>query len=107
MSSGRNVPRAARKNAARVLAASNLCHLCGHHGARTSDHIIPARDWPRGPDGRHLPGLDDLANLAPAHGTGGSRATGWINPCEECGGRLCNQSRGARPITPTLTRRPW
>jgi hypothetical protein len=102
MGSGRNIPRAARKNAAYVLSRSDLCHLCGHHGARTADHIISARDWPRGPDGRHLPGLDDVANLAPAHGTIGSTR---LNRCPTCG-RLCNQARGASPL-PTATRQPW
>lgn len=101
--SGRNIGRAARKNAAQVLSQSDLCHLCGHYGARTADHIIPARDWPRGPDGRHLPGLDDVSNLAPAHGTIGN--TGQVNRCPDCG-RVCNQSRGANPLA-ALNRRPW
>lgn len=100
--SGRNISYAARRNGKRVLAESDLCHLCGHGGARTSDHIITAKDWPRGLDGRHLPGLDDPANLAPAHGTIGNQA---LNPCPYgCG--VCNQRRGGRPL-PTLGRRPW
>lgn len=101
--SGRNIPRAARTACAQVLSQSDLCHLCGHHGARTCDHIIPAALWPKGADGKPLPGLDAEDNLAPAHGTIGNRA---LNPCEECGGKLCNQSRGARPL-PTPNRRPW
>ena len=102
MTQGRNIPRRARTNCAKVLSTSDLCHLCGHPGARTCDHIITARDWPRGPDGKHLPGLNEVANLAPAHGTIGNRA---LNPCMQCG-RLCNQSRGATPL-PAITRRPW
>lgn len=100
--SGRNIPRAARTACAQVLATSDLCHICGHYGARTCDHIVPPKDWPRGPDGRHLPGLDDPANLAPAHGTIGNKAT---NRCHTCG-KLCNQARGNRPLT-LLDRRPW
>ena len=102
--SGRNIPRAARKNVALILARSDLCHLCGHHGARTADHIITARDWPRGPDGKPLPGLDDERNLAPAHGTIGN--TGQVNRCPDCG-RLCNQQRGAKPLHEAQPRRPW
>ncbi|WP_435589584.1 hypothetical protein [Micromonospora aurantiaca (nom. illeg.)] len=104
MTSGRSGTgaRPYRRNRAAVLANSDLCHLCNHHGARTVDHIITARDWPRGPDGRHLPGLDNPDNLAPAHGTLGNQA---LNPCPQgCG--LCNQRRGTQPL-PTLNRRPW
>lgn len=98
--SGRNITAAARRNGAAMLAVTDLCHLCHHHGAHTSDHIISARDWPRDPDGRHLPGLDDPDNLAPAHGTIGNHA---LNPCPVCG-QLCNQSRGARTITSPRSR---
>ena len=93
--SGRRGPdtRANRKTKAIVLAASDICHLCGHPAALTVDHIISARDWPRDEYGAHLPGLDDLTNLAPAHGTRSPRAPD--NPCPTCG-VLCNQSRGAR-----------
>lgn len=102
--SGRNIPRAARAACAQVLAQSDLCHLCGHHGARTCDHIIPAALWPKGADGKPLPGLDAPANLAPAHGTIGN--TGRVNRCPDCG-RLCNQERGAKPLTDIQQRRPW
>jgi len=104
MSSGRSGTgaRPYRRNRATVLANDDTCHLCGHGDAHTVDHIIPARDWPRGPDGKLLPGLDDPANLAPAHGTMGNQE---LNPCPMgCG--LCNQRRGARPLS-QLDRRPW
>ncbi len=72
-----------------VLAYSDLCGICGHAGAMTTDHIVPPDQWPPG-----TPGLDDLDNLQPAHGTLGA---GRIhNPCPICG-RLCNQSKGNRP----------
>jgi len=41
-----------------VLAEyGDTCHLCGHPGADTVDHIIP----------RSRGGTDDLDNLRPAH----------------------------------------
>ena len=87
-----------RRNRAILLAQTNVCALCGHAGAKTADHKVPAKRWPKGPDGRPLPGLDDLSNLQAAHGTMGGRQPD--NPCPTCG-RLCNQSRGgliaARP----------
>lgn len=95
-----------RRNRAVLLAQNTLCALCGHEGSQTADHVIAARDWPRGPDGKPLPGLDDLGNLQPAHGTMGAGRTVVQNPCPVCG-RLCNQSRGAgerRPRRPTTRR---
>jgi 5-methylcytosine-specific restriction endonuclease McrA len=66
---------------AQVLAASNVCHLCGHPGADTVDHVIPLS---RRPDLAH-----DLANLRPAH-------------------RRCNSAKGARLSTaPHGASRAW
>ena len=88
-----------RRNRATLLAMTTLCGICGHGGARTADHIVSAKTWPKNPlTGRPLPGLDELSNLRPAHGTMGGRQPD--NPCPVCG-RLCNQSRGA-----AQTRRP-
>ena len=108
MSSGRTGTgaRPYRRNRAAVLADSDICIICGHGGATTTDHIITAKDWPRGPDGRHLPGLDAKENLGPAHGTMGSGVNRVHNPCPVCG-RLCNQSRGARPMAPSARSRDW
>jgi 5-methylcytosine-specific restriction endonuclease McrA len=105
VASGRNVSAEYRRNRLTLLSLSDICWLCGHPGARTADHIVSARDWPRGPDGKHLPGLDALENLAPAHGVAGSRATGSLNRCPEptCG-RLCNTARGARAIVSPRSR---
>jgi hypothetical protein len=82
-----------RRNREIVLAQSDVCIICGHHGARTADHRIPAKLWPKGADGKPLPGLDSIDNLGPAHGTMGGRQPD--NPCGVCG-ELCNQKRGAR-----------
>jgi hypothetical protein len=98
-----------RRNRALLLLNNDVCGICGHGGARTADHIVPARLWPRDENGKLLPGMDDLGNLRPSHGTMGA-GRGNLNPCFQCGGRLCNQSRGdgrasrgpRRPQT-----RPW
>lgn len=90
-----------RRNRALLLATSDVCGLCGHGGALTADHITPARAWPRGADGRPLPGMDELSNLQPAHGT---LAPGVVNPCPVCG-KLCNQVKNAgRARRPTSRR---
>jgi hypothetical protein len=77
-------------NRAVVLARSDVCWICRHPGARTADHLIPWRLWPR-----DLPGFNDIGNLAPAHGTMGSGPFKVHNRCPVCG-RLCNQSKGDR-----------
>lgn len=94
-----------KRNAAAMLAADDTCHLCGHGGARTADHIITVTQW------LHLhgtyQGVNDPSNLAPAHGTHRYN----LNPCPDCAalGRnpLCNQSRGARPLGPQARSRDW
>ena len=84
------------RNRRLVLAASDLCGLCGHRGARTVDHIIPEPLWPRDLAGKMLPGFDGVRNLQPAHGSMGSNRTRREvdNRCPVCH-RLCNQSKGA------------
>jgi hypothetical protein len=98
-------PREYAKNRAKLLAMSDLCGLCLHGGAKTADHIISWRLWPRDHDGRLLPGFNSLGNLQPAHGTMGAGLDKVQNRCPTCG-RLCNQSKGAgnfprRAVTPT------
>jgi hypothetical protein len=66
----------------------------------TANHIISAKAWPRDANNKPLPGMDDLSNLEPAHGT---LSPGRLNRCPVCG-QLCNQSlgagrRGGRPQT--------
>jgi 5-methylcytosine-specific restriction endonuclease McrA len=89
-----------RAAVALVLANSDLCHLCGHHDARTVDHIISVEEWWR----LHgtYDGVNDLSNLAPAHGM---RRAG-PNRCATCG-RLCNQNRGSRSLAPQPRSRDW
>lgn len=96
--SGRNLTSEYRRNRRLILAASDLCHLCGHGGARTGDHIIPPKQWPPG-----VPGVDSVANIAPAHGTMGSGRHRIHNRCTTCG-KLCNQSRRDTPIVPIRSR---
>jgi hypothetical protein len=69
-----------RRVRAAVLAASDVCWLCGHGGSDSVDHVIPravciAMEW------LHL--LNDPSNLRPAHHL----------PCGTCGVR-CNRQRG-------------
>lgn len=66
----------------------DTCHLCGHRGARTADHLTPIKIAPDQP-------VSPLT-MRPAHGRG--------SPCRECPsdnpkGRHCNESRGAREAT--------
>ena len=49
--------RAIRERNRRILAASDVCHICGEPGADAVDHVIP---YVRG-------GTDDPWNLKPAH----------------------------------------
>lgn len=88
-----------RRNRLILLAVSDLCHLCGHHGARTADHIITPADWQT--RFGTLAGVDGLGNLAPAHGNLGN---GPIhNRCTTCG-KVCNQVRGDTVIAPVRSR---
>lgn len=80
-----------------VLAESDICGICAHGGARTTDHIITLANWPKDENGRLLPGHDAKENLQPAHGTMGAGPNRVHNPCPVCG-RLCNQNRGGKPI---------
>jgi hypothetical protein len=86
---------------AKVLAASDICGICGHPGAITCDHIVPLAVWPRDAAGRLLPGHDAPENLMPAHGTAGP-GPGRLNRCLVCG-QLCNQVKKASvnvPLSP-------
>lgn len=89
----RAVGRVYRRNREAVLAASDICVLCGHPGARQTDHGDPLS---MGGD------RDSVDNLYPAHG--GNRA-GLDNPCPTCGKR-CNQVKGngTRKVKPVVSR---
>jgi hypothetical protein len=74
------------KMKALVRAAwGDTCHLCGHGGATHTDHLVPVMERPDM--------AWHLANLRPAHGSGGR----YPNPCPTCG-LLCNQVRGTRSV---------
>lgn len=78
-----------RRRAA-FLASYTTCHICGHSGADTIDHIIPASAAPTL--------RDSPDNWRAAHG---------VNGCPVCG-RACNQERGNRPGLPSPRRsRRW
>jgi 5-methylcytosine-specific restriction endonuclease McrA len=62
----------------RAVAPYGTCHLCGHPGADTRDHVIPLA----------LGGANDHTNIRPAHGK---------RRCSTCGIR-CNQAKGARLV---------
>ena len=76
--------RAQQRENKRILAASDVCHLCGHPGADAVDHVIPLA---RG-------GQDAPANKAPAHHT---------LPCETCGVK-CNRVKSDKLIAPVIRR---
>ncbi|MFI2358158.1 HNH endonuclease [Streptomyces anulatus] len=78
-----------RKARAAFLAASDICHICGHPAADVVDHVTPVA---AGADPR------DQDNWAPAHG---------INRCPTCG-RNCNGEKGSTTTAPRLvTSRDW
>lgn len=69
----------------RILAASDVCHICGHPGADAVDHVVALA---RG-------GSDvDPTNLRPAH---------HDVPCATCGER-CNRAKGAKDFAPIIRR---
>lgn len=76
--------RTRQRRNARVLAASTVCHLCGHEGADEVDHVIALANG----------GSEDLSNLRPAHGQ---------QPCPTCGIK-CNRAKGAKDIAPIIRR---
>jgi 5-methylcytosine-specific restriction endonuclease McrA len=90
-----------RANARLVLGVSDICHLCGHAGAMTVDHIVSVADW-RAMFGSWQ-GVNDLSNLAPAHGNRGHLGE---NRCSTCN-QLCNQSRGRQSLAPQRRSQPW
>ena len=76
-----------QQNRAAILAASDICHICGEPGADAVDHVIP---WAKG-------GTDQPHNLKPVHhNTPNSR------------GVKCNRVKGDRdPEVRLTTTRDW
>ena len=79
--------RAIRTRNARILATSDICHICGEPGADAIDHVMPVA----------LGGTDDDWNLRPAHhNTPNSR------------GIRCNRAKGHQiPRVSLTTTRDW
>lgn len=83
-----------RRARANVLAASDICHLCGHGGSGDVDHDPPRVEL-------LALGLDpdDEQYMRPAHGS--------FSRCRVCD-KACNQVKGARAHIPALpTSRAW
>lgn len=57
---------AIRRRNRRILAESNVCHICGQAGADAVDHVRPYRDRDPGNPWRLLD-PDNPYNLKPAH----------------------------------------
>ena len=68
-----------RQLRARILAASDVCIVCGHNAADAVDHIQPVSKG-----GARM----DPDNLAPIHGNAG---------CPVCL-RKCNNEKGDKPL---------
>ncbi len=66
------------------------CHLCGHGGADSADHLVPVSLDPEQPIDHRM--------MRPAHG---------VHGCPTCG-RKCNQERGnGAMFEPLNTSRHW
>jgi 5-methylcytosine-specific restriction endonuclease McrA len=72
-----------------LLAACDVCHLCGHPGADAVDHVIPLRPRPG-----HPAGTDTPDNRRPAH---------HDVACPTCGHK-CNREKTNKPIAPVIRR---
>lgn len=68
----------------RILSASDVCHICGHEGSDSVDHVVALARG--GSD-------EDPGNLRPAH----------HNPCPTCG-EPCNLRKGDRAWAPVIRR---
>lgn len=71
--------RKGRVENARILAASDICHICGKPGADAVDHVIPLA----------LGGADHISNKKPAHHD--------VPP-------KCNRLKGDKLIPPIIRR---
>lgn len=79
--------RQTRKRNQEILAASDLCHVCGETGADAVDHVVPLAKG----------GTDEPSNLKPAH-----------HDRPNSRGIRCNREKGDRiPETRMTTSREW
>lgn len=70
---------AAQARRRRILAASDICHICGDPGADAVDHVIPLAAG----------GTDTADNMKPAHHN--------VEP-------KCNRIKGAKVVPPIIRR---
>lgn len=83
---------ARQKRNARILAGSDVCHICGHPGSDAVDHVAALS---RAADAADAKKRDtDPANLLPAH---------HDVPCSTCG-RRCNREKGSKDWAPIIRR---
>lgn len=81
---------ARQKRNRRLLAASDVCHICGHPGSDAIDHV---KALARATDEAEMVALDnDPTNLRPAH---------HDVPCPTCDER-CNRTKGDKPWAPII-----
>lgn len=71
----------------RILATSDVCHICGHPAADAVDHVIPLNPRPGGDKG-----TEDSTNLRPAH---------HDVACPTCG-RKCNREKTNKSYAPII-----
>lgn len=82
---------ARQKRNRKILAASNVCHICGHPESDAVDHVIALA---RAKDEAEARLLDtDPTNLRPAH----------HKPCPTCGIE-CNRVKADKPFAPVIRR---
>ncbi len=74
----------------RILAASDVCHICGHPGSDAIDHVSPLGRATSAAEAKRLD--EDLNNLKPAH---------HDVPCPTCGER-CNRTKGMKVWAPII-----
>lgn len=73
----------------RILAASDVCHICGHPGSDAVDHVVPLN-----PRAGGQVGTEDPSNLRPAH---------HDVDCATCG-RRCNREKSNKDWAPIIRR---
>ena len=83
---------ARQKRNRRILAVSDVCHICGHEGSDAVDHVVALS---RAKDAVEARQLDtDPSNLKPAH---------HDVACPTCG-RRCNREKAAKAWAPIIRR---
>jgi len=75
--------RARAERNARILRASDVCHICGEHGADGVDHVVPLIKG----------GTEHPSNLRPAH-----------TNVPNSRGKRCNLIKGDRDFAPIVRR---